>query len=414
MPDTDPTQKIEALLLELDVYARKGKWEQAGRSLAQLRHQANLLAARNDELSNESRNLRKELQKLSAMKDRLDKSLKKTVKDYKESIDTFYRIKRDIEIVQRMRSMRELPEILDQVRECLEVEELALLLEKERFQAYVPKGVTTIPERELLEVSDFLQLEQGSPAPFLGMTRELPHIAEFLKGVQTSHRDGLLEGSCFVYPLIDKYQPEKMIGLLTLFDFDSQRYSPDKATDFLEHFGYILGCTLISVWEHQRLDREKVIDGLTGAFNREYLRRHAPRILDFAQRKHFPVTLLFIDLDGFKAVNDTLGHKAGDALLKTVVKAVKAIIRRYDIFVRMGGDEFVILLPDTDHANGTAFGERVFRAISDISVQECTAQKTELEVSASIGVAELEAGESLQDLIKRADSRMYEVKRARK
>ena len=414
MADTDREQTIEALLLELDVYAQKGKWDQAGRTMAQIRHQAGLLAARNDELANENESLRRELGKLSAMKSRLDKSLQKTVIDYKASIDTFYRIKRDIEIIQKMRSMRELPTILGQVRSCLDVQEVSLLLERERFQGFLPKGILTLTESNLLEVSDFLQLEKKRPAPFLGLTRDLPHIAEFLNGVQARDRDALLQGSCFVYPLIDKYEPERMVGLLCLFDSDPERYSPEKATDFLEHFGYILGCTLISVWEHQRLDREKVIDALTGAYNREYLKRHAPRILDFAQRKHFPITLLFIDLDGFKAVNDTLGHKAGDGLLRAVVRAVKSIIRRYDIFVRMGGDEFVILLPDTDHDSGSSFGERVFRAISAISVAECAGLETELTISASIGVAELEAGESLQDLIKKADSRMYEVKRRKK
>jgi len=410
----DRTKNIETLLLELNVYAQKGKWDLANKTMVQVRHQANLLTARNAELANESTNLRRELDRLAAMKARLDKSLQKTVKDYKSSIDTFYRIKRDIEIIQTMRSMKELPSILDQVRSCLEVEEVVLLLERERFQGFLPKVMNTLPEKDLLEVSDFLQLEKGSPAPFLGLTRELPHIADFLNSVQVKDRDELLQGSCFIYPLIDKYEPERRIGLLCLFDSDPQRYSTEKATDFLEHFGYIFGCTLISVWEHQRLDREKVIDALTGAYNREYLRRHAPRILDFAHRKSFPVSLLFIDLDGFKAVNDTLGHKAGDALLKAMVREVKAIIRRYDIFVRMGGDEFVILLPDTDYGSGAAFGERVFKAVSKISVAECTRQDTGLSISASIGVAQLNAGETLQDLLKKADTRMYEAKRRKK
>ncbi|NCC05807.1 MAG: GGDEF domain-containing protein, partial [Proteobacteria bacterium] len=153
-----------------------------------------------------------------------------------------------------------------------------------------------------------------------------------------------------------------------------------------------------------------VRDALTGVNNRTYLERHAGRILDFTARKNLPVHLLFIDLNGFKAVNDTLGHEAGDAILVEVARSIKAMIRKYDIFVRLGGDEFVILLPDTDKDMTRTFVTRLRRTLADIDVSRVCALDTDLRISASVGAALHQPPQSLESLIKAADLHMYEDK----
>jgi diguanylate cyclase (GGDEF)-like protein len=124
------------------------------------------------------------------------------------------------------------------------------------------------------------------------------------------------------------------------------------------------------------------------------------------------VHLLFIDLNGFKAVNDTLGHEAGDLVLVGVAQAIRAMVRKYDIFVRMGGDEFVILLPDTDRDMAAIFTQRLRQTLAGIDVSALSGLATELSISASVGVSRHQPGQSLDDLIRSADLRMYEEKTA--
>lgn len=151
-------------------------------------------------------------------------------------------------------------------------------------------------------------------------------------------------------------------------------------------------------------------DSLTGINNRTYLERHAPRILDFAVRKNLPVHLLFIDLNGFKAINDTLGHEAGDAILIAVGQTIQAMVRKYDICVRLGGDEFVIMLPDTDETKAWSFVTRLGQALANINVGEICGLATNLRISASVGLARHEPGQPLEDLIRAADLRMFQEK----
>jgi diguanylate cyclase (GGDEF)-like protein len=134
-------------------------------------------------------------------------------------------------------------------------------------------------------------------------------------------------------------------------------------------------------------------------------------MLEFSGRKGFPVCALFIDLDRFKAINDTLGHEAGDRVLAAVATRLKNVMRRYDIFARLGGDEFVAVLPDTDLPEAETLSERIRQTVAELDMAETTGFNTPLTMSASVGIARLMPGENLDDLIRRADADMYADKR---
>ena len=151
-------------------------------------------------------------------------------------------------------------------------------------------------------------------------------------------------------------------------------------------------------------------DSLTGVHNRAYLERHAQRILDFASRKNLPAHLLFIDLNGFKKVNDTLGHEAGDLVLIAVARTIQAMVRKYDIFVRLGGDEFVIILPDTNEHKAYSFVQRLNYALRRIDVADISGVPTNITISTSIGMARYRNGMTLEELIRAADQAMYTQK----
>ena len=327
------------------------------------------------------------------------------VASYKALLDTFETFRGTIDLVHQIKRLEDVPATLDSIRKLRSLHTLHLVLDRDIFEGRIQGDIGLAPAGAIRE-----RIRQFSPAPhaprlFLGEVGRVENPAFFL-GLESDPP----HGSCFIFGLGHKYQQGKTIGIVSAYDPDPERYAPDKATDFLGHFCDILACTLITALEHAQLEELTVRDALTGVNNRAYLERHAPRILDFAARKRLPVHLLFIDLNGFKAVNDTLGHEAGDLVLVGVARAIRAMVRKYDIFVRMGGDEFVILLPDTDAAMAASFVQRLRSTLDRVDVAGLCGLDTGLRISASVGVSLLQPGQNLDDLIRAADQRMYEEK----
>ncbi|GGB97740.1 hypothetical protein GCM10007205_03780 [Oxalicibacterium flavum] len=149
-------------------------------------------------------------------------------------------------------------------------------------------------------------------------------------------------------------------------------------------------------------------DALTGLANRTLLRDRLGQAISYACRYDHPIWVLFVDLDRFKFVNDTLGHQAGDALLKAVAMRMNDSVRDTDTISRMSGDEFVIVLPERTDAGLTT---GIVRRIMDAIVQPMTIEGHEFFISCSVGVAVYPAdGDTPEALIKHADIAMYRAK----
>lgn len=150
-------------------------------------------------------------------------------------------------------------------------------------------------------------------------------------------------------------------------------------------------------------------DGLTGIANRMLFVELANHRIALARRQNQSLALLAVDLDGFKAVNDTDGHAAGDRVLKQAAARLEASCREADIAARLGGDEFVVLLGSTDAANAERTGERLIEALAQPYAG------TGQPVSASVGLAFFpEHGQTLEALMGSADAALYEAKAAGK
>jgi diguanylate cyclase (GGDEF)-like protein/PAS domain S-box-containing protein len=149
-------------------------------------------------------------------------------------------------------------------------------------------------------------------------------------------------------------------------------------------------------------------DPLTGSANRTYFTTRLDQSIQHANRLHENIAMLFIDLDRFKQINDSLGHKAGDDLLKEISRRFEATVRTTDLVGRWGGDEFVILLTAL---NASQDALRVANKIRDEVLKPLTLEGTSVTVSASIGVALYpQDGNSKAELIERADAAMYQAK----
>lgn len=159
------------------------------------------------------------------------------------------------------------------------------------------------------------------------------------------------------------------------------------------------------------LERLSVTDSLTGLGNRRFFDVRLHEEFHRAERFRDPISLLLIDLDHFKAVNDRLGHLMGDELLRGVAEALGAVVRRIDIACRYGGEEFAVLLPRTPHAGALAAGERIRAAVGAVRIG-LAGQAT--QITASVGVASFpyENVRTEQDLLRAADSALYRAKRA--
>ncbi|WP_238374288.1 GGDEF domain-containing protein [Thermotoga petrophila] len=151
-------------------------------------------------------------------------------------------------------------------------------------------------------------------------------------------------------------------------------------------------------------------DPLTGLPNRRYLFELGNKYLDLAKREGKKAFVLFLDLAGFKAINDTYGHLTGDEVLKTVSRRILDRVRRSDVVARYGGDEFTILLYDMKEEYLKFFLERILSTFRE----PIRVGNTTLTVASNIGVARFpEDGENLEELLKVADMRMYRAKEMR-
>jgi len=164
---------------------------------------------------------------------------------------------------------------------------------------------------------------------------------------------------------------------------------------------------------HIRDEREKqllmITDSLSGAFNRRQLTKQLPSEISRATRDSHPLTLIMVDVDGFKQINDRYGHVVGDQVIAGLSQRVRGLIREADWVARYGGEEFAIVLPETPLEKAIEVAERFRRELAEVPLATTAG---ELTVTASFGVAELSVGtDSADSLLDRADKAMYESKR---
>jgi two-component system cell cycle response regulator len=154
-----------------------------------------------------------------------------------------------------------------------------------------------------------------------------------------------------------------------------------------------------------------ITDALTGLFNRRYMENHLATLIEQAAARGKPLSALMLDIDYFKAINDTYGHDAGDDVLRDFALRIKRSIRGIDLACRTGGEEFVIVMPETDMAVAAMVAERLRRRIAAEPFAVNQGQRS-IPVTLSIGIAALRGqDDNAASLLKRADQALYRAKR---
>lgn len=249
-------------------------------------------------------------------------------------------------------------------------------------------------------------LQPGQPPrPMLGMfdaqrhTRQFPQPAARLQSVG-------------VVPLL---RNKRLIGSLNLGSADPTRFSPSLGTDFVEHMASIIAICLENVISNEMLKYMGLTDALTGVFNRRYVDRRLLEEISRARRQSYPVSFMYIDIDHFKRVNDTVGHGGGDEVLREVACRIKAELRLSDALARFGGEEFVVLLIDADLESAAYVAERIRAGIAASMIE--LSHGVKVSITASVGVSSLAQvapdgtpEEQAAQLIGQADEALYRAK----
>lgn len=169
---------------------------------------------------------------------------------------------------------------------------------------------------------------------------------------------------------------------------------------------------IVEIHAYEKVIKESTNDSLTGLFNKVYLQNALAQHISLAKRHNTDLSVLFLDIDDFKEINDTFGHSSGDAVLKTVADTISRELRTSDTAARFGGDEFVILMPNTYKMNALLLSERLRKIIKQKII---TIKDKSLQITVSGGVAGFPVdAQKAENLLNLADSALYRAKGAGK
>lgn len=204
-----------------------------------------------------------------------------------------------------------------------------------------------------------------------------------------------------------------VLGVLSLLRDDLTNPFSEADLDALRTFAGQATGAIDNVMLHHQAQRLSVTDPLTGLWNFRYFQLQAERELESSSRFERPTSLLIVDLDHFKEINDQHGHQVGDEVLIETATRMRDATRVPDVVARYGGEEFVVLLAGTDLEGAVASAERIRAAVADVPFAvEAAGQVRQLRVTCSVGAATFpDHGESVAPLLRSADAAMYTAKR---
>ena len=213
--------------------------------------------------------------------------------------------------------------------------------------------------------------------------------------------------SMIIVPLI---MSERVLGAVALGSLHRYVFT-ETHQNLLVSFAAMATTAINNAQLHEEVERQAKTDTLTGLLNRRGFFELALREVSRSRRFKRPLTAIMFDIDDFKQINDQHGHRVGDQILSGVSSQCQAELRQIDLISRYGGDEFLILLPETDLPHAIPVAERLRKQAADMAFP---AEDTLVKVTLSAGIAYLEDNDTLEALIERTDQALYKAKQAGK
>jgi len=211
---------------------------------------------------------------------------------------------------------------------------------------------------------------------------------------------------------------DDVLGLLEVSQHQRERDCLDGSRplqqwqrDMLEQIGDVIAILLDNLRLTRELERQSTIDPLTEAFNRKHFMNRLSTEIQRATRYDRPTALIFLDVDYFKQINDRYGHLQGDQVLRDLAQLFRAKLRNSDVLCRYGGDEFVVLLPETNSVMAQAKAETLVQSVREHHFANLDDPSQAVPVTISVGHASLTQGQDEERFLQSADAALYQAKR---
>jgi diguanylate cyclase (GGDEF)-like protein len=214
--------------------------------------------------------------------------------------------------------------------------------------------------------------------------------------------------NCAIVPLVCQ---DRVVGVLNLADkMDSDRFGSGDVA-LIELFSQLVGASIGNIKLFEKIQRQATTDGLTGLVNHKTFYEILEKELWRSRRYGGRISLIMIDVDNLKNINDAFGHRAGDKAIREISRRIKECIRQIDTAARYGGDEFAVILLNTSLEDAVIVAQRMVDAVAN---SQATWQKEQIPLSISVGLGQYDPETTPEDITSRSDQALYMAKQAGK
>jgi diguanylate cyclase (GGDEF)-like protein len=266
-------------------------------------------------------------------------------------------------------------------------------------------------------INNIVSLNQNPPSPMVVAVRSQEllvindvknHKGPNLNNAQRAFSDNYATQSCIIAPLICH---GRVVGVMNLSDkVDGSTFTEEEIA-IVELFRQLIGASIGNISLFEKTQRQAKTDGMTGMLNHRTFYEALEAELHRAQRYGGRLSIIMIDIDNLKFINDHYGHRAGDLAIKQISRIISACIRQIDMAARYGGDEFAVILPNTSLADAAIVAERMVAMVKGTSM---TWEQSKIPLSISVGVRQCSGETSPGDTIRTVDEALYSAKQAGK
>ncbi|MGM0682539.1 MAG: sensor histidine kinase, partial [Thermodesulfobacteriota bacterium] len=247
---------LSSLLIALEYHFNKGDTIEFNKTLKYLRENFYKLNQQQNEDKAEINRLKTLLESQVGLNKEFKKSLSASHDYYQANLEVFIKLKQHIEQIQNIKTISELPELLIDIQTSMQVQRVKLILDKQKFSTGKPSAISLISREKIQTISNHYQ-EHYKTNIVHGLCSQVLDKEYLSAAINNLNQNISDHGSCFLYIINDKYNPESAIGIFALSDSDPERFSQEKATDYLAHFSQILGNSVLSLWDRQKLDSQR-------------------------------------------------------------------------------------------------------------------------------------------------------------
>lgn len=305
-------------------------------------------------------------------------------------------------------NIRDFFKILDKVlRKNFQIDEYAFILKNPKSEMLSIYHSMGLSKRHLKEI--FYRFNEGLVGKVYLEKRAvyIPDLSQ-VKSFSYFFEKKPMKGSLYYLPIIDIHHTP--LGVLKMRKVTKEGFSEIERS-VLPRLQKEIGNTYLNIQKIELLNSKSYIDELTHLYNRRYYNEHYPIEFKRAQRYQHELSVMFVDVDNFKEINDHYGHAVGDTVLKNISNLIKKYTRSSDICIRYGGDEFLIILPETSRQAALEVASKLKKAVDNIPIT-IDGKIDDIVIGLSIGIASYPQ-DSIEPhmIIEMADRALYEAKK---